>query len=95
MSLTPKMWAGGAVFMGLLVIVTGFLSLRPQNASTKQRDPDCSPSPMVYATIVLGVAMLCAGAMYLAKLRKAATAGGGAMDGDMPTPDPDMGGDAA
>lgn len=63
--------------MGLLVIVTGILSLQPQNAATKTKDPDCSPSPMVYATIILGVAMLCAGTLFLAKLKTKGTVSGG------------------
>jgi hypothetical protein len=95
MTLTPKMWAGGMAFMGLLVLITGILSLRPVDATSRRRDPQCAPSSATYINIFIGAVMIVFAGMTLAKMSKKGGAKGMAKavpESDM-TDGTDMGGD--
>ena len=63
MTMTPSMWAGCSLVLGLVVVITGLMSKPKQDGNTT----NCKMSPYTYVNVVIGAIMAVIGGMVLAK----------------------------
>ena len=68
----PMTWAWGAGILGVLLVITGFLSQQTTSPNSKQK---CTPSQYTWAPIAIGFIMVFAGMVTLMKLNKLKKAG--------------------